>query len=144
MVSPSVSFEAPSTNLWDCNGFLPCNFHSIFFDDLTNSVTCLLAYFACVAGHVASRMVDLRVGLYCVAVTASLRDSWVSLTIYSAQRSGGVLLGGAMMTVGWRSECRWLGCRVADGICVRSHLGAVYGLLSLVGVVRCRRVLRRS
>ena len=21
-----------------------------------------------------------------------------------------------MMTVGWRPECRWLGCRVADGI----------------------------
>ena len=36
-----------------------------------------------------------------------------------------------MMKVGWRSECRWLGCRVADGICVRRHLGAVYGLLSL-------------
>ena len=31
----------------------------------------------------------LQVGLSCVAVTASLRDSWVSLTIWSAQRSGG-------------------------------------------------------
>ena len=24
---------------------------------------------------------------------------------------------GAMMTVGWRLECRWLGCWVADGMC---------------------------
>ena len=51
----------------------------------------------------------------------------------------GVLLGGAIddlvspaewwasswaaVTVGWRPECRWLGCRVADGRCVRMHLG---------------------
>ena len=28
-----------------------------------------------------------------------------------------VLLGGAMMTVVWRPECRWLGCHVADGRC---------------------------
>ena len=56
----------------------------------------------------------------------------------------GVLLGGAMMKVGWRPECRWLGCRVVDGICVRRLLGAVYGLLSLVVVVQCGRVLRRS
>ena len=49
-----------------------------------------------------------------------------------------------LMTVGWRPECRWLGCRVADGICVRRLLGAVYGLLSLVVVVQCGRVLRRS
>ena len=31
-----------------------------------------------------------------------------------------VLLGGAMLEVGWRPECRWLACRVADGRCVRS------------------------
>ena len=35
-----------------------------------------------------------------------------------------------MMKVGWRPECRWLGCWVVDGICVRRHLGAVSGLLS--------------
>ena len=30
---------------------------------------CLLAWFACVAGHVASGTSDLQVGLFCVAVT---------------------------------------------------------------------------
>ena len=38
-----------------------------------------------------------------------------------------------MMTVGWRPECRWLGCRVADGICVRRLLGAVYGIVVVSG-----------
>ena len=34
----------------------------------------------------------------------------------------GVILGGTMKKVGWRPECRRLGCRVVDGICVRRHL----------------------
>ena len=44
-----------------------------------------------------------------------------------------------MMKVGWRPECRWLECGVADGIslCVRRHLGVVCGLLSLEVVVLC-------
>ena len=25
-----------------------------------------------------------------------------------------------MMKVGWRPECRWLGCRVADSICPKA------------------------
>ena len=54
---------------------------------------CLLAYVACVAGRVASRTSDLQDVLSFVAVTASLRDSWVSFTIWSAQRSGGRPLG---------------------------------------------------
>ena len=53
----------------------------------------LLAYVACVAGRVASRTSDLQDVLSFVAVTASLRDSWVSFTIWSAQRSGGRPLG---------------------------------------------------
>ena len=43
----------------------------------------------------------------------------------------GVLLRGVMMKVGWRPECRWLGCRVADGRCVRRNVCIVCGLLSL-------------
>ena len=42
-----------------------------------------------------------------------------------------------MMTVGWRPECRWLGCRVADGRCVRMYLGVACRLLLLEVVVRC-------
>ena len=42
-----------------------------------------------------------------------------------------------MMKVGWRPECRWLECRVADGICVRRYLDVVCGLLSLEVVVLC-------
>ena len=38
-----------------------------------------------------------------------------------------------MMTVGWRPECRWHGCRVVDGICARRNLGAACGLWSLEG-----------
>ncbi len=45
-----------------------------------------------------------------------------------------VLLGGAMMKVGWRPECRWLECRIAHSRCVRMHIDVVFGLLSL-GVV---------
>ena len=48
-----------------------------------------------------------------------------------------VLLGGAMLKVGWRPECRWLECRVADGRCVRRHLDVVCELLSLGVVVLC-------
>ena len=54
---------------------------------------CLLALVACVSGHVASRTSDLHDGISWVAVTASLRDIWVSLMIWSAQRSGGRPLG---------------------------------------------------
>ena len=36
-----------------------------------------------------------------------------------------------MMKVWWRPECRWLGCRVADGRCVRMHFGVACTLLSL-------------
>ena len=49
-----------------------------------------------------------------------------------------------MMKVGWRSECRWLESRVADGRCVRRHLGVVCGLLSLGVVVLCGEELMRS
>ena len=55
-----------------------------------------------------------------------------------------VLVGGAMMKVGWWSECRWLEWRVADGRCVRRHLDAVCGLLSLGVVVLCGYELMRS
>ena len=79
---------------------------------------------------------DLQDGLSCVAVKASLRDIWVSLMIWSAQRSSS---WAAMMKVGWSPECRWLGCRVVDGIFVRRHLGAVFGLLSLIPPSHRRR-----
>ena len=36
-----------------------------------------------------------------------------------------------MLKVGWRPECRWLECRVADGRCVRRHLDVICELLSL-------------
>ena len=75
---------------------------------------CLLAYVACVAGRVASRTSDLQDVLSFVAVTASLRDSWVSFTIWSAQRSGGRPLGRchveggveARMSMAWVPGCR--------------------------------------
>ena len=41
--------------------------------------------------------------LSCVAVTASLKDSWVSLMIWSAQRSGGME---ARMLMIWVPGCR--------------------------------------
>ena len=61
-----------------------------------------------------SRTSDLQDVLSYVAVTASLRDIWVSLTILSAQRSGGRPLwrrhddGGleARMSMAWVPGCR--------------------------------------
>ena len=44
-----------------------------------------------------------------------------------------VLLGGAMLKVGWRPECRWLECRVADGRCVRRHLDVVLRIVVVRG-----------
>ena len=38
--------------------------------------------------------------------------------VSSAPGGVGVLLGGTMTNVGWRPECRRLGCRVVDGIYV--------------------------
>ena len=57
---------------------------------MTGITNCLLAQVACVAGRVASRTSDLQDGLSCVAITASLGDIWVSLMIWSVQRSGGI------------------------------------------------------
>ena len=55
---------------------------------------CLLTCLGCLRRRtVASRTSDLQDVLSCVAVTASHGDSWVSLTIWSAQRSGGRPLG---------------------------------------------------
>ena len=69
-------------------------FFLIIIDVCVCLLTCLLAYFVpCVAGRVASRTSHLQDVLSCVAVTASLRDIWVSLTMWSAQRSGGRTLG---------------------------------------------------
>ena len=68
------------------------NFYHRFVPNAAH-IICLLAYVACVAGRVASRTSDLQDVLSFVAVTASLRDSWVSFTIWSAQRSGGRPLG---------------------------------------------------
>ena len=56
----------------------------------------------------------LQDGLQCVAVTASLRDIWVSLVIWSAQLSGGRLLGRrhdaggveTRMSMAWVPGCR--------------------------------------
>ena len=75
---------------------------------------CLLAYVACVAGRVASRTSDLQDVISHVDVTASLRDTWVSLTIWSAYRSGGRPLGRrhdgggveARMSMSWVPGCR--------------------------------------
>ena len=43
-----------------------------------------------------------------------------------------------MMKVVGRPACRWLGHRVEGGIYIRSHIGAVCGLLS-----RCNHVFTR-
>ena len=58
-------------------------------------------------------MSDLQDGLSWVAVMASLRDSWVSLVIWSALRSGGRPLGWrhhedgveARMSMAWLPGC---------------------------------------
>ena len=63
---------------------------------------------------IASRTSDLQDGLSWVVVTASLRDIWVSLMIWSAQRSGGRPLGRhhdeggmeARMSIAWVPGCR--------------------------------------
>ena len=52
---------------------------------------------------------DLQDGTVCVAVTELLRDTWVSLTSLSAQRSGGRPVGGAMMKVAWGQNVDDLG-----------------------------------
>ena len=75
----------------------------------------LLAIVACVTGHVASRTSDLQDGLSWVVITASLRDIWVSLMIWSAQRSGGRPL--------WR----------------RRDVGRVEARMSMTWVPGCRR-----
>ena len=69
----------------------------------------------------------------------------MSLTIWSAQRSGGRPLGRrhddggveARMSMAWVPGCR-------RHMCPKAPIGAVYGVLSLVVVVQCGRVLRRS
>ena len=84
-------------------------------------------------------MIDLQDGISWVAVTASLRDIWIYLMIWSAQRSGGRPLGRRHDEGGVeaRMSMAWVRRRVADGICVRRHLGVVCGLLSLEVVVLC-------
>ena len=69
---------------------------------------------ACVTGHVASQTSDLQDCLSWVVITASLRDIWVSLMIWSAQWSGGRPLGRhpdegrveARMSMAWVLGCR--------------------------------------
>ena len=78
----------------------------------------LLALVACVTGHVASRTNDLQDGLSWVVFKASLRDIWISLMIWSAQRSGGRPLGRRhddcgvepRMSMAWVPVCRWHMC----------------------------------
>ena len=73
----------------------------------------LLAFKGCLR-CVASQTSDLQGGLSCVAIMASLKDIWVSLMIWSAQRSGGRPLGRrhdeggleARMSMAWVPVCR--------------------------------------
>ena len=74
---------------------------------------------------------DLQDGLSWVVFMASLRDIWVSLMIWSAQRSGGRPLGRRHDEGGVEARMSIAWVPVVDGICVRRHLDAVCGLLSL-------------
>ena len=66
--------------------------HEYIFDRCTyRGLNYLLRLLA--SQDTASRTSDLQDGLSWVAVTASLRDIWISLMIWSAQRSGGRPLG---------------------------------------------------
>ena len=88
---------------------------------------CLLTCLGCLRRR--TRSIDLQDVLYCVAVTTSLRDIWVSLTIWSAQRSGGRPPGRrhyeggveVRMSMAWVPGCRWQMCpKVTDR---RNRLG---------------------
>ena len=38
-----------------------------------------------------------------------------------------------MMKVGWKPECRWLECRVADGRCIRRHVDSSFRIVVVRG-----------
>ena len=69
------------------------SFASIMHVIVPKYVAYLLRLLASQDAYVTSRTSDLQDVLSCVAVTASLRDIWVFLTVWSAQRSGGRPLG---------------------------------------------------